>query len=234
MLRASGLGGSLSALLVASVFFVLAIGVFVFVRGVSGAMSMSLPVPQLLATAAGLCVWAVAVRELGAKRGLYFWAPPAAMLLIAIGCTSSGHRAVDWLVWLTAIAFVTRSPLMSQLKWRRPVGCFSPPQQEQKVLEHFSQQLTRVRTAEGKDVVRGTLVAEFLPGARQTSLYVGFCPPFELVPTVDVMVTGDFEADVKTVQVLHNGAQFDVRLSEAAEEPIAITIEFVAVEGTLS
>jgi hypothetical protein len=97
--------------------------------------------------------------------------------------------------------------------------------------EHVLQQLTRFRTADGKDAIRGTLSAEFMVGERQTTVYVGFCPPFELLPQVEANANGDFEAEVKLAQVLHNGAQLDVRLSEPAEEAVAVSIEFFASEG---
>ena len=41
----------------------------------------------------------------------------------------------------------------------------------------------------------------------------------------------DFEAEVKLVQLLHNGAQLDIRLSEPAEEPLTVSIEFFASEA---
>ena len=41
----------------------------------------------------------------------------------------------------------------------------------------------------------------------------------------------DLEAEVKLAQVLHNGAQLDVRLSEPAEDALAVSIEFFASAG---
>jgi len=92
------------------------------------------------------------------------------------------------------------------------------------------QQLTRVRTAEGRVAVRGTLVAEFAAGARDAMLYVAFCPPFERLPEVDAHVTDDTTASVKVAQRLHHGAQLDVRLPAAAENSLTVTVEFFAAE----
>jgi len=39
---------------------------------------------------------------------------------------------------------------------------------------------------------------------------------------------------VKPTQVLHNGAQFDVRLSEPAEEAATVLIEFYAAANDVS
>jgi uncharacterized protein YpiB (UPF0302 family) len=61
-------------------------------------------------------------------------------------------------------------------------------------------------------------------------LYIGFCPPFELLPEVQANVDDELDAELKFAQVLHNGAQLDVRLSEPAEEPLAVSIEFFASE----
>src|SRR4029079_15317041 len=97
--------------------------------------------------------------------------------------------------------------------------------------ERVLQQLTRFRTAEGKDTIRGTVVAEFAVGERQTTVYIGFCPPFERLPQVEANIIDDFDAEVKLAQVLHNGAQLDVRLSEPAEDALTVSIEFFASEG---
>ncbi len=96
------------------------------------------------------------------------------------------------------------------------------------------QQLTRFRTAAGNEAIRGTLVAEFSAGQRDTMLYAAFCPPFERLPDVDVHVTDDSAASVKLAQRLHNGAQFDVRLPEPAENSLAVTVEFFAAEPTIA
>ena len=74
---------------------------------------------------------------------------------------------------------------------------------------------------------RGTLLAEFAPGERTTTLYVAFCPPFERLPRVEV----ESSADVKTVQVLHQGAQFEIRRSGPANSPASASIEFFATDA---
>jgi hypothetical protein len=233
-LRAPDRRRLLSALVGASIVFALSIGVFLLIRRMTGSLTGPLPMPQLVATAAGLCVWAMLVYSLANLKqvvGLLL----CVLLLFAIGCSYPATRFVDWLIWLPAIAIVAGLPFADQLKPQvkrsRSVESRQPVSDEVEHPEQVLQQLTRVRTAEGKDAVRGTVIAEFAPGERQTSLYVGFCPPFEMQPQVELNVTGDFEADVKLAQILHNGAQLDVRLSEPAEETLAITVEFFATEG---
>jgi hypothetical protein len=95
-------------------------------------------------------------------------------------------------------------------------------------LEKLLQQTTRIRTADGKEIIRGKVVGEFAPGERQVTLYIVFCPPFELLPQVEATAADEIEATVKLVQVLHNGAQLEVRLPEPAEDRLAVAVEFVA------
>lgn len=96
------------------------------------------------------------------------------------------------------------------------------------------QQLTRYRAADGTLSIHGTLVAEFAPGERSTTLYVAFCPPFERLPTVEAEVIDDASASVKLIQLLHNGAQIDVRLPQPAQEKQTVTVEMVATDSTNS
>jgi hypothetical protein len=97
--------------------------------------------------------------------------------------------------------------------------------------ETILHQLTRVRLPNGRVDFRGTVLAEFNAGDRQATAYVGFCPPFEILPRVEAVADDAVEVDVKLVQVLNNGVQFEIRLSEPAEESTAIPIEFFATAG---
>src|SRR5437588_1513541 len=76
-----------SALIVASIVFVFAIGVFLVVRRAGGVLTAPLPAPQLVATAAGVCVWAVVVHRLAGKRQAFVWLPASALLLFAVACS---------------------------------------------------------------------------------------------------------------------------------------------------
>jgi hypothetical protein len=231
MLRSGGKGWPVPALVVASIFFVAALSLFLFIRRATGALTAPLATPQLVATAIVMCLWALVIRELTAKRATYFWVSLCTMLLVAIGCSFPIARFVDWLVWLPAIGCIAMLPLVSRIQLtplrRRPSAAAEADAEPEQVL----QQLTRFRTADGQDAIRGILAAEFAAGERQTTLYVGFCPPFELLPQVEVNVNDDLEADVKLAQLLHNGVQLDVRLSEPAEEAVVVSIEFFASEG---
>jgi hypothetical protein len=233
IVRAGGESWLVSAVVAGSIFFVAALGLFVFMRRATGALTAPLATPQLVATAIVMCLWSLVVREFTAKRAAYFWVSIGTMLLVAIGCSFPVARVVDWLVWLPAIGCIAILPLaprmQSPISRRAPSPADEPDANQE--YEHILQQLTRFRTAGGKEAIRGTLTAEFIVGERQTTLYVGFCPPFERLPHVEANVNDDLEAEIKLAQVLHNGAQIDVRLSEPADEAVAVSIEFFASEG---
>jgi hypothetical protein len=95
------------------------------------------------------------------------------------------------------------------------------------------QQLTRYRAADGTHTIHGTLLAEFEPGDRSTTIYVAFCPPFERLPTVEVETVGGSFATAKLSQLLHNGVQIEVRLPQSSDEKQTVTIEIVATDTTL-
>jgi hypothetical protein len=230
-LRSDGKHSTASALVVGSIFFVAALSLFLFVRRATGALTSPLAAPQLAATALVMSLWAVIVQETTAKRAVYFWVSLGTIVLVAIGCSFPAARFVDWLIWLPAISIVALVPLATRLKGipagRRRLSAVASETNS----EHVLQQLTRFRTADGKDAVRGTVAAELTVGERQTTVYVGFCPPFELLPELEANVADDFEAEVKVVQILHNGAQLDVRLTAPAEELLMLSIEFFAIAG---
>jgi len=93
------------------------------------------------------------------------------------------------------------------------------------------QQFTRYRAADGTQSIHGTLLADFVPGERSTTLYVAFCPPFERLPSVEAEAIDDASASVKLTQLLHNGVQIEIRLSQPANEKQTVTIEMVATDS---
>jgi hypothetical protein len=188
-----------------------------------------MPTAGLFGTAIGLTAWAIFIRAVAANSQAANWMVLGVLILFALGCSYPDVHVVDWLVWCSAGTIIFCVPPATRVKkesllQRRSVATDGYTSDE-KVLQQYS----RARSADGKETISGTLVAEFALGERQVTLYAGFCPPFELLPQVEASVADDFEAEVKLVQVLHNGAQIDVRLDEPAEEPVTVAIEFVAV-----
>src|ERR1043165_5188529 len=99
LLRAIAAGRPESALVASSIVFAIAIGAFLVVRRAVGALTNPVPVTELVATAAGVCVWALFVRSVAAKPQAVGWMTLGVLLLFAIGCSYPGNRYVDWLVW---------------------------------------------------------------------------------------------------------------------------------------
>jgi len=235
--------------LIGSSFFFLGVASFLAMRQIAGAMVEPLPVGPLLATAVLTLAWAGGVRTIGLNfktgkpaRWLVEWAPLGAMLLVAVACSYPGDRWLDWAVWLPALATAWYVPRMSQAilnpkaeSPRDPVAPIPRPRGGPATVADESpgqllQQLTRIRTPEGRDAIHGMLIAEFTVGQQLATLHVGFCPPLEHLPHVEAEVADGPAARIKVVQVLHNGAQLDVGLEDPALEATLVSVEFMAAE----
>ena len=209
----------------ASIFIALAIGAFFVARRLSGAMDIALPPLQLSIAAVLVLAWALAVRSVVRARWAN-WLAAGVLLMFATACSFPGERAIDWIVWLTAFGVFLASPNVVGVL---PARYLTRPRQQLSATEtdRSLQQLTRLRTADGHHVVQGTLVAEFAAGERVATVYIGFCPPFERLPQVEL----ESSADAKVVQALHNGAQIEVRRPRAAKTATSATIEIYATDA---
>jgi hypothetical protein len=90
------------------------------------------------------------------------------------------------------------------------------------------QRLVRVRDADGGEAIHGTLRAEFVAGQRQVTVHVGFCPPLERAPTIEVEAGDGPDAEVKVAQAFAHGARLEVRLAAVAEEGCCVIVELSA------
>lgn len=100
--------------------------------------------------------------------------------------------------------------------------------------EHFLQQQIRRRTAAGGESVHGTVVVSFQTGERLAVAHVGFCPPFQESPTVQLSTAYDeMDAVVTPGEVLPWGIRVECRLEEAAEDPFDIPVDFVATTAVV-
>jgi hypothetical protein len=227
--------------LVASILFALGLAAFLLVRRATGALEAPLPPLLLVATAAALFAWVSSVRiaclwrtDLGAIVAT--WLPLVTLTMVAVACSYPGRRVVDWLVWAPVILANSIGPevwLRLRRASKNPARRSStavavdddPPSAESGTL---LQQLSRSRDAAGRESVHGTLVAEFASGERTSTLHIAFCPPFELLPQVEVEIAEGPDASVKVAQVLHNGARLEVRLAQPAAESATVGLEFAA------
>jgi hypothetical protein len=222
---------------IVSICIALSIATFLFARRAAGAFSSPLPTRQLLVTASVVVLWALVIRRFSPRGPVVVATAIIVLFTLALACSYPGERVIDWLIWPTAMLAVVICPPLVHRHEERPKQLRISRQVEETVgttdvgTGTVLQQLTRVRTADGAETVHGTVVAELTAGERQTTLYVAFCPPFKRLPQVEANVADDSEADVKLSQVLHNGAQFEVRLPEAVDEPKIVKVEFFAADS---
>lgn len=91
------------------------------------------------------------------------------------------------------------------------------------------QRLERFQSKDGVDHVVGRVLVDVAAGSRTGHGHLGFCPPFVAVPTVDVTSEDDgIEAVVSAAEVVPWGVRIECRLSEPAEEPLAIPVHVIA------
>lgn len=213
---------------------VFAMATFLMARRVTGAFSSPLSLLPLTATATVVVLWTLVVRELSARKPAFEAASIVTLFTIALACSYPGTRPVDWLIWPAAMLAVVFCP---SLAWKREQQRkrlrVSHPATEtvgptESDCETILQQFTRVRSAEGIESIHGIFMAEFAAGERQTLTHIAFCPPFERLPQVEANVADDSDAEVKLIQVLHNGSQFEVRLPQPADTPTNVAVEFFA------
>jgi hypothetical protein len=244
--------------LIASIFFALGLASFLLVRRATGALAVPLPLLPLTATAMAIFTWVWGVRIAWARQAdrgaivaspfdriVVIWLPLVTLMAVAVACSYPGQRVVDWLVWLPVIVANSVGPQRVARWWRAhasttfrasPTSCnptaagLEQPSEASEDSETLLQQLNRFRDADGRETVRGTLVAEFAPGERTATLHIAFCPPFELLPQVQAEIADGPDANVKVAQVLHNGARLDVRLVQPTIVAAAVSLEIVAGE----
>jgi hypothetical protein len=141
----------------------------------------------------------------------------AARLLIASLTTVAAVGAV--LVARRALSAMTFQPKSQNRSGFDPAPAGT-------ILQH----ITRIRAADGSQAIQATLLAEFPPGDRMATLHLAFCPPFERLPAVEVEPLDDTNVTVKLTQLLHNGAELEVRLPEPPDEPCNVKVELRASE----
>jgi hypothetical protein len=217
--------------------FVAAIGLFLLERRIVGELDEPLRALPLLATAAIVAAVIFLLCERTDHSNSSLSLSVGLVLVFAVACSYPGNRFFDWLVWSAASAAAFAPSIIQRLRSTETPNPTSIRVADVVDLEadgdaeKVLQNLTRVRTAEGHDAIRGTLVAEFEPGARQTTLHIAFCPPFERLPEIDANLVDDSDAELKLTQAFHHGAQFEVRLPEAAEESLSVEFEFYATDA---
>ncbi len=231
----------------------IALAMVVAVRRMAIGLAAPIAISTTLATAVVLLLLVIAIRRAAAGQ-LPLWLPTTVLACWAVACSYPGSQVMAWIVWGGAMAIdllVARRPEASiadgPTLHQATAGALSAADDAasreacgldrqqpadatcddgEVVLQH----VVRVRDPNGNEYVHATLRGEFGPGERRTTLYVGFCPPFAVVPQVEAEVIEGPPGMVKVVQALHNGAQVEVDLDEASLEPAVVTIEVAAYQ----
>jgi hypothetical protein len=231
-----------------------AIGLLIAARRIAGALTVDLSVAPLTVTLLVAAAIVLGGRAAWRRAGvvaandvelIYAWMGTAAIVLLSIGCAWPGADGFAWLLPLpllfgdhfSRVAFLNTRDASRGVHPRGPTGDvvetadvppLAPLVEEEESENAPLQKLTRVRDAEGVESIHGVLTADIAAGQRHATLHVGFCPPLEGQPTVEVEVADGPDATVKVVQAFAHGARFELRLGEPAEEACRVTIEFAA------
>jgi hypothetical protein len=227
---------------------VLAVAMLIVGRRLMGAFSERLTLGPLVATLVAALTVLAAARLLLPPHGhalaerervALAWCGTFALLALCLGCAPPSLTSFQWLAWvpLLAIEYASRMRLLAppvelppddgpELRSVAPAvpHVVGADPDDQYVL----QELIRTRTADGVESIRGTLRAEFIAGQRHATLHVGFCPPLERLPEMEVDLVDGPDATVKVTQALAHGATFELRLAEPAEEASRVVVEFSA------
>jgi hypothetical protein len=172
------------------------------------------------------------------------WTPSVAIVLLTIGLSWPLSRLVDWIAWV---------PLwIADILWRarfaagRPTACSKraiagapeaadpPPgfaadtERDIPAGATIVQHLTRFRDQEGHESVAGTLRADFAPGQRTTEVFVGFCPPFNGTPSVEVEQSSGPHARLSIPHVVSHGVRVDIKLKEPASTADTVVLDLYA------
>lgn len=176
------------------------------------------------------------------------WTGSAAFLLLAVGCIYPGYGTAEWVIWLPLAiteqfrrqSFFDRggdSPKESQLVFAEsdPTvvasidrGEIDAAPSDDALAGDVLQQLFRVRGPDGVETVYGSVAADFVPGQRHAVLHVGFCPPLERTPDIEVEPCAGPDAGVKVLQTFTHGVRLEVRLAEPARQPCRVTVDLAA------
>jgi hypothetical protein len=225
-----------AATVVGSLASLILISLLLIARRVSGGITADLPLGTLAATALATLAIVIGTRILWRRTFLegtavdcwIGWGGSAALLLLAIGVSFPAQRPEDWIVWLPVLVvdqlmrrrmFESRDTFQEGLRIAKPQAALQAEQ-----VQHF----VRSRDAAGHEVVQATLRADFIPGQRTATVYLGFCPPLASRPELTVELASGPVAEFKIVQAFPHGARIDVRLASTATQAMCVIINVTA------
>ncbi|HUY32698.1 MAG TPA: hypothetical protein VMV69_07930 [Pirellulales bacterium] len=213
-------------------------------RRFAGALTVSLEGAVLVAvaTAAALAAaWARFAWLRGRPGGASVWldravlvSPTAGILLLGYGL--SPPDAGFWvkaLLWTLLVAEEATSGWWvlgrGRATWRRrPRAGASLWPRRCPLGEQLTQRLSRSKTADGCERLRGSSRADFAPGSRAARIHVAFCPPFASLPRFEFRQSAGPPSRIALGQLLPHGARLELKLADPAREAAAVWVEFSA------
>lgn len=224
---------AIGAFAIAALGLLYGIAIFIVARRAMGAFTTKLDDVSLLSAAliafavvTGIRVaWRRAQPEPTVFDGWIAWGSSLTLILLAGGLSYPARDERDWLIWLPILIAdqILRWKLSSPP--RQPVESFAS---RPKLSGSATQQFTRSLDSADKETVHATLRADFQPGQRNATVYLGFCPPLAAVPQIAAEVTSGPVAELKVVQSLPHGVRIDVRLAAVAMENTSVVLSVVA------
>jgi hypothetical protein len=233
----------------------IAAAIMVLWRRLAGALTHALEPGALLATGISTAAVAAAIHVVWSHRVAKRWTTWPAWATMAI--TSLAAAALVMGLWLPGTSLVSILAVVAILMFEEVVGWVwhvrrnvvlggadirvCPPSQERRESlsrrgepadgpppEEVVQQLTRTRTADETEELRGWLRVPFAAGQRTASVHLAFCPPLAAVPELAVEQIDGPEARLKTAQLLPYGARIDLKLAASSASAGTVLLEFVA------
>jgi acid phosphatase family membrane protein YuiD len=163
--------------------------------------------------------WASMLPVVATSVALLFWG-----LALSHGVDSSAAAAFFWLVIVSEEALGWRRQFRSS--WRASTG--GGLAEGQTTTNRVVQEFTRLVTAEGEDIIRGSVAVQVVSGCRMAAGHVAFCPPFAERPRFEIRPHAQQDAALKVSQLYPHGARVEVKLPQPAKTDTTVAVHFVA------
>jgi hypothetical protein len=230
-------------------------GGWLMIRRLAGALVEPLADAQLVgigalaalcAAAARLLWWHVAAfPSRSALSRTIDWLPMAALALVGASAALPGNSLVAVILFWGLIAaeevgagflgrFPRRGPrafvganlrlLQRSKSHLRDEEPFEPEIETSPA--EVSQQLTRERTAGGREMIHGTMRTAFAVGQRTAIEHLVFCPMLPRAAAITAVVLDESECSVRATHIYRYGARLEIKLSEPCDEPCEVLIRY--------
>jgi hypothetical protein len=90
---------------------------------------------------------------------------------------------------------------------------------------NVTQQLTRVREADGNESLHGLVRAEIAAGDRIAAVHLAFCPPLDGAPELTAHAIDADDAEVRITAAHSYGTRLEVRLNAVAAVERVVLVE---------